>query len=165
LGIDIGSLSSLILCSVPPAQANYLQRIGRTGRRDGNSLNLTVANARPHDLFFFAEPQEMLAGHIDAPGIFLDASAVLERQLTAFGFDRWIATDSSASIPQRLGQVLNNLEPVDRTRFPHSFIHFMETNQADMFDQFVNLFNLSGTGLNPKSQSYLKVFLEGDRNR
>jgi DEAD/DEAH box helicase domain-containing protein len=67
LGIDIGSLSSLILCSVPPAQANYLQRIGRTGRRDGNSLNLTVANARPHDLFFFAEPQEMLAGHIDAP--------------------------------------------------------------------------------------------------
>jgi DEAD/DEAH box helicase domain-containing protein len=89
----------------------------------------------------------------------------LERQLTAFGFDMWIATDSSASIPQRLGQVLNNLEPVDRTRFPHSFIHFMETNQADMFDQFVNLFNLSGTGLNPKSQSYLKVFLEGDRNR
>jgi DEAD/DEAH box helicase domain-containing protein len=90
---------------------------------------------------------------------------VLERQLTAFGFDMWIATDSSASIPQRLGQVLNNLEPVDRTRFPHSFIHFMETNQADMFDQFVNLFNLSGAGLNPKSQSHLKVFLEGDRNR
>jgi len=165
LGIDIGSLSSLVLCSVPPAQANYLQRIGRTGRRDGNSLNLTVANARPHDLFFFAEPQEMLAEHIEAPGIFLDASAVLERQLTAFGFDRWVANESSASIPPRLGQVLNNLEPVDRNRFPHSFIHFIETNQADLFDQFVNLFNNRGTGLSPESESHLKVFLQGDRDR
>ncbi len=53
MGIDIGDLSTVVLCSVPPAQANYLQRIGRAGRRDGNALNLTVANARPHDLYFF----------------------------------------------------------------------------------------------------------------
>src|SRR5699024_6985099 len=38
MGIDIGALSSIFLCSVPPAQANYLQRIGRAGRRDGNAL-------------------------------------------------------------------------------------------------------------------------------
>ena len=118
MGIDIGNLSSLVLCSVPPAQANYLQRIGRAGRRDGNALNLTVANARPHDLFFFAEPEEMLAGHIDSPGIFLDASAVLERQFTAYCFDQWIATDSRSSLPKKLGQVLNNLEPVDQKSFP-----------------------------------------------
>ncbi|MEN8168395.1 MAG: DEAD/DEAH box helicase, partial [Pseudomonadota bacterium] len=41
MGIDIGDLSSLLLCSVPPAQANYLQRIGRAGRRDGNAFSLT----------------------------------------------------------------------------------------------------------------------------
>jgi hypothetical protein len=28
LGIDIGDLSTIILCSIPPAQANYFQRIG-----------------------------------------------------------------------------------------------------------------------------------------
>ena len=72
---------------MPPGQASYLQRIGRTGRRDGNSLNLTVANARAHDLYFFADPREMIAGHVEAPGIFLDAPAVLERQFTAFCFD------------------------------------------------------------------------------
>ena len=165
LGIDIGNLSSLILCSVPPAQANYLQRIGRTGRRDGNALNLTVANARPHDLFFFAEPEEMLAGYIDSPGIYLDASAVLERQFTAFGFDKWVATDSSASLPKRLGQVLNNLEPVDHKKFPHSFIHFIETNQTDLFDQFVALFKGSGSGMSSESESHLKVFVEGDRDK
>ncbi len=47
MGIDIGDLSSVLLCSVPPAQANYLQRVGRGGRRDGNSFVLTVANGRP----------------------------------------------------------------------------------------------------------------------
>ena len=165
MGIDIGNLSSLILCSVPPAQANYLQRIGRAGRRDGNALNLTVANARPHDLFFFAEPEEMLAGHIDAPGIFLDAPAVLERQFTAFGFDKWVAFDSSASLPKRLGQVLNNLEPVDAKKFPHNYIHYIETNQADLFDQFAALFKNSGSGLSPESETHLKAFVEGDRDR
>ncbi len=46
MGINIGDLSSLLLCSIPPEQVNYIQRIGRTGRRDGNSLNLTIVNAR-----------------------------------------------------------------------------------------------------------------------
>jgi DEAD/DEAH box helicase domain-containing protein len=36
MGINIGDLSSVILCSVPPNGANYLQRIGRAGRSDGN---------------------------------------------------------------------------------------------------------------------------------
>ena len=83
MGIDIGDLSSVILCSVPPAQPNYLQRVGWAGRRDGNSLNLTVANARPHDLYFFGQPEDMIAGQIDNPGVFLNASAVLE--LTVHG--------------------------------------------------------------------------------
>ncbi|MGU0162007.1 helicase-related protein [Escherichia coli] len=43
MGIDVGNISTVLLCSVPPAQANYLQRIGRAGRKDGNALNITVA--------------------------------------------------------------------------------------------------------------------------
>ncbi|MDM8536618.1 DEAD/DEAH box helicase [Desulfobacterales bacterium HSG17] len=170
MGIDIGSLSSLILCSVPPAQANYLQRIGRAGRKDGNALNLTVANARPHDLFFFAEPEQMLAGHVDSPGIFLDASAVLERQFTAFCFDRWIAKDLNADIPKNLGQVLNSLKSVNRKKFPHNLIYFIETNQVDLLEKFVNLFKNDNPELNPElksglsadSQDHLMIFVRGN---
>ena len=68
MGIDIGDLSSVLLCSVPPAQANYVQRVGRAGRRTGNALATTVAGGRPHDLYFWANPQEMLAGIVDTPG-------------------------------------------------------------------------------------------------
>jgi len=163
MGIDIGDLSSLILCSVPPAQANYLQRIGRAGRRDGKALTLTVANARPHDLFFYSEPEQMIAGGMDTPGIFLDASAVLERQFTAFCFDNWIASHADALVPRKLSQVLSGLEPVNRKKFPHNLIHFIETRQMDLFDRFVALFETGG-GMSVSSRDHLKRFVEGDRD-
>lgn len=87
MGIDIGDLSSTMLCSIPPSTANYLQRIGRAGRQTGSSFVISVVNQRPHDLFFFARPQELLKGKIDTPGCWLDASAVLFRQYFGFCFD------------------------------------------------------------------------------
>ena len=161
MGIDIGDLSSIILCSMPPAQANYLQRIGRAGRRDGNALNLTVANARPHDLYFFADPAEMIAGRIEPPGVFLNASAVLERQLSAFCFDRWVESGiHQSAIPSRVGQVLNNLEPVDKQKFPHNFLEFIETRRTELFDRFIELFSKD---LDSESVDHLRYFFEGDR--
>ena len=62
MGIDVGDLSTVLLCSVPPAQANYFGGIGRAGRKDGNALNITVAEGNPHDQFFFEEPLEMITG-------------------------------------------------------------------------------------------------------
>jgi len=161
LGIDIGELSSVILCSVPPAQANYLQRIGRAGRQDGNALNFTVANARPHDLYFFAEPETMLSGRVDPPGIFLNASAVLERQFTAFCFDRWVETGiSDHAIPVKLRHVLGNLEPMDVKKFPHNLRQFVETRQTLLFDGFIDMFSDT---LTDDSIQYLKQFIEGDQ--
>ncbi len=87
MGIDIGDLSTTMLCSVPPTTASYLQRIGRAGRTTGTALVVSVVNQRPHDLFFFARPEEMLAGSIEPPGCWLDASAMLTRQYLAFCID------------------------------------------------------------------------------
>ena len=39
----IGDLSSIALCSVPPKPSNYLQRVGRSGRVNGNSFVLAAA--------------------------------------------------------------------------------------------------------------------------
>lgn len=84
MGIDIGDLSTVILSSIPPAQANYAQRAGRGGRKDGNALTVAIANARPHDLYFYQDPMEMIAGAVEPPKVFLKASAVLARQFTAY---------------------------------------------------------------------------------
>ena len=69
-----------------------MQRIGRAGCRDGNALSVTVATGSPHDLFYYAKPLDMLARGVEPPGVFLNASAVLERQFTAFCLDSWVAT-------------------------------------------------------------------------
>ena len=52
MGIDIGDLSSVLQCSVPPQQANYIQRAGRAGRSTGNALLMSMATSKPHDLYF-----------------------------------------------------------------------------------------------------------------
>ncbi|MBI4700700.1 MAG: DUF1998 domain-containing protein [Deltaproteobacteria bacterium] len=160
LGVDIGDLSSLILCSVPPAQASYVQRVGRAGRRDGNSLALSVANARPHDLYFFADPEQMIAGRIEAPGVFLEASAVLERQLTAYCFDRWVETGvDERAVPARVGAVLRQLEPEDPSRFPHSLLQHVEAHRTELLERFVADFGLDGASA---AAAGCRRFMEGD---
>ena len=141
LGINIGDLSSVLLCSVPPRQANYLQRIGRAGRIDGNALALTVANGHPHDLYFHDDPLQMIAGEIEPPGVFLKATAVLERQLLAFCFDQWAASGVDAgAIPSQLGQVLNSVEAGRKEQFPNDFLDFVELNRDAILREFLGLF-------------------------
>ena len=110
MGIDIGDLSSTLLCSIPPTTASYLQRIGRAGRSTGTALVLAVINQRPHDLFFFGRPGEMLAGQIEPPGCWLDASAVLVRQYLAFCFDSAVREDVIQALPATGRQLVEDLD-------------------------------------------------------
>ncbi|MFZ4441580.1 MAG: helicase-related protein, partial [Syntrophales bacterium] len=158
LGIDIGDLSSVILCSVPPAQSNYMQRIGRSGRKNGNAFNFTVANGRPHDLYFYAEPEAMIAGSIEPPGCFLDAPAVLERQMTAFCFDRWIESGIPVTaIPDHLGQVLSQLgDHENKKKFPFNFIQCIELHRSQILTDFIAMFQDS---LTDHSREHLSNFI------
>ena len=141
LGIDIGDLSTAVLCSVPPASANYLQRIGRAGRLDGNALNLTLAQNSWHDLYFFESPMSMMAESVTVPGVYLNAPAVLKRQLAAFTMDAWVASsDRPQSIPHRLGEVLNALGAEDSKRFPNSWLSYVESRPKQLLTSFLSLF-------------------------
>ena len=162
MGIDIGDLSAVLMCSVPPAQPNYLQRAGRAGRKTGNAFMGTVAAGRPHDLYFWASPREMLAGHVDSPGVFLNASAVLERQLAAFSFDNWVRErGESAKIPTRLGDVLSAVRNQTQSKFPHPWLDYLQQNRATLIDGFIELFRLGNTPLTSDSEDYLRRFVEG----
>ena len=160
MGIDIGDLSTTLQCSVPPTQANYIQRIGRSGRKDGNGLNITVAAGQAHDLYFFAEPKEMLAGEVHPPGIFLDASAVLERQFTAYCLDRWIMDKQGQNpVPPKLGTVLDTFHHENASVFPHNLIRFVTAYQSDLFEGFLTLFS---NELSQDSRNHIEEFVFGD---
>ena len=137
MGIDIGDLSTLLLCSVPPLEANYVQRIGRTGRRDGNSLNLTIANARPHDLQYWEEPGSMLLGEVGAPGVYLEAIAVLRRQVAAYTLDRLILTSPEAADYGKVKSVLTSLDDSKSSKFPLDWFAFVEAQGEQLAEEFL----------------------------
>jgi DEAD/DEAH box helicase domain-containing protein len=141
LGVDIGDLSSVMLCSVPPTQASFLQRVGRAGRRDGNALATTLADgSSPHDLYFFEETGEMLAGEIVPPGVFLRAAEVLRRQLFAFCLDDWVGSGIAVTaLPDKASSALDAIEKADSARFPYTFLDHVLRNEPRLLQGFLKL--------------------------
>lgn len=161
MGIDIGDLSTVVLCSIPPAQAQFLQRAGRAGRKDGNALTMAVANARPHDLYFYADPLEMLSGAVEPPKIFLQASAVLERQFVAYCMDCWIKRGvQERAIPKHVGICLSKLSSRPIDIFPFNFLMFVQNNLSGLLRTFIQMF---AHNLDESSIAELQRFAQGNR--
>jgi DEAD/DEAH box helicase domain-containing protein len=161
MGINIGNLSSVALCSVPPSQSNYLQRVGRAGRRDGNAFNATFSEGNPHDLYYYDQPLTMMSGTVEPPGVFLKAIAVLERQLTAFCFDNWVATGiDELAIPRTVRDLLNTVEGSHTNKFPYLFFDYVEKHQGTLFEHFKNMFD----EFDAESSQHLASFIRGDGN-
>jgi len=161
MGIDIGDLSSVVLCSVPPNGANYLQRIGRAGRTDGNAFNVTLANASNHDLYFYEEPNEIMQGSIDAPGVYIDASAILQRQFLAFCIDNWVSKESveRQDFPDKLTIVLSSVDKSKKDKFPYTLFRFIEKNNQQLLESFFHLYE---DKLQESSKDKLESFVLGD---
>ncbi|MBQ1865222.1 MAG: DUF1998 domain-containing protein, partial [Thermoguttaceae bacterium] len=167
MGVDIGDLSSVALCSVPPTRANFVQRVGRGGRRDGNSFNLVVAANRPRDLYYFNDPAEAFDGPIDPPGVFLNAPTVLERQLLAYAFDRWIQTELDAAkggaakrlVPMNLKTLFAARKNDVERAFPRNLFAFAERARDSIFDGFCALFG--GVMRGETKEALRKFFIDG----
>jgi DEAD/DEAH box helicase domain-containing protein len=139
MGIDIGDLSTMLLCSVPPEEANYVQRMGRTGRRDGNALNFVLANARSHDLQFWENPNPMLKGEVSAPGVYIAAEAVLIRQITAFTLDSYVAQSSIKGDFGKVSEVRKRREAGHTSGFPMDWLTFTTTEGEALAKAFIEL--------------------------
>jgi len=159
MGIDIGNLSTVIMCNMPPSETQFLQRAGRAGRRDGNALTLVVASARPHDLYFYANPLDMIQGYVQPPKIFLKASAVLERQFIAYCMDSWVRQEATEqSVPKNVGAILGKLKSHPKDVFPFNFLHYVQNNLTALQNSFINLFSKH---LDESAEKELRQFAKG----
>lgn len=138
MGIDIGDLNSEINVGIPPLTSNYLQRVGRAGRKSGGALILDFAKGDPHDLFFFEQPMEMMQGAVNTPGCYLNAKDILRRHFYAYCIDSWTAEDpTSHTIPH----VIRMIKPdSDFLASPDFFINrisqFIEANLEELKSAF-----------------------------
>ena len=140
MGIDIGDLSTTLLCSVPPSVASFLQRIGRAGRKTGTALVLSIVNQRPHDLFFFARPDDLLKGVVEPPGCWLDASAVLVRQFLAYGIDTAVRRGILTDLPRSGQQLVTEMIDNQSGHFP-TLLAWMALHEAELQQGFLARFN------------------------
>lgn len=163
MGIDIGDLSSLVMCGMPPGQAQFQQRAGRAGRLDGNAFCAVLADASPHGMYFYGDPLEMAEGEVEPPHVFLHAPAVLERQFIAFCMDRWIVDmREAAATPDNMRSCLSYMAPgrQDATKFPYNFLNYAKNHIRALTSTFLSMFSEDLAG-DDATKAALKLFAQG----
>jgi len=84
LGIDLGNINAVFLANMPPEPANYRQRAGRAGRRPGMlPAVVTYVRERPHDTYFWRNPEHFIAGPVPVPRFSAPSHEVLLRHANA----------------------------------------------------------------------------------
>jgi DEAD/DEAH box helicase domain-containing protein len=95
LGIDIGSLDSVVMAGYPGTIAGTWQRAGRAGRRSGSSCAVLVASSAPLDQFIVRNPDYFFGNTPEHAFIQPDNLEILINHLKCAAFELPIAPDEA----------------------------------------------------------------------
>ena len=93
LGIDVGSLDSVVMAGYPGTIAGTWQRVGRAGRRSGGSCAVMVASSAPLDQFMVRNPDYFFGSTPEHAFIQPDNLEILVNHLKCAAFELPIAPE------------------------------------------------------------------------
>ncbi len=120
LGIDVGSLDSVVMAGYPGTIAATWQRAGRAGRRSGTSCAVMVASSSPLDQFIVRHSDYFFGNTPEHAYIQPDNLEILLNHLKCAAFELPIeATEKmgGADLPELLPKLAGSRIPASRGRF------------------------------------------------
>ncbi|WP_316205347.1 DEAD/DEAH box helicase [Bradyrhizobium sp. SZCCHNS3004] len=133
MGVDIGSVSSVMMTNVPPSIANYRQRVGRAGRRgQAVALAFTFCKDRPLDREAFRDPQGFLLRTVAAPKVTLSSRPIVQRHVNAFLLGSFMHERAGEVLKMQIGAFLgcpadsSERRPLKADRPVEAFIEWLE---------------------------------------
>jgi len=128
LGVDLGDLDTVFLRNVPPEAFNYAQRVGRAGRRKGYpGIAITYCKRGPHDLYHFANPQQMLKGTTGSPVLRLSNQKIILRHVAATALSRFFR-----AFPIRFENVGTFFKEIEKPTGIFDFREFLQVNRVGL---------------------------------
>lgn len=133
MGVDIGSVSSVMMTNVPPSIANYRQRVGRAGRRgQAVAMAFTFCKDRPLDSEAFRDPRGYLQRTLAAPKVTLSSRPIIQRHINAFLLGAFMHERAGDALKMQIGAFLGcpadpkEARPPKAERPVESFIDWLE---------------------------------------
>lgn len=105
LGVDIGPLLTIVLRGAPPTPANYVQRVGRAGRRLRIGFASTFCAGGSHDRNAFEDPAWLVTGNFSPPRLRLENPRIVKRHLRSL-----LVASLRAELPRLMGDLLDDPE-------------------------------------------------------